>query len=101
METPVVSLPTLESLRGFVREALCTRDHLDPQASTLKQAAIRRGDRACGIFFQVLGQNRQRAFAVWAGDEHRILFYDGTGVRFQEVQLSEAPDPQLGERKAA
>jgi hypothetical protein len=101
MDTPVVALPTLDSLRGFVREALCTRDHLDPQASVLKQAEIRRGERRCGLFFQVLGQNRQRAFAVWAGDEHRILFYDATGTRFQEVRLSEAPDPQLALRTAA
>jgi hypothetical protein len=34
-----------------------------------------------------------RTYAVWAGEEDRILFYDGTGVRFAETQLGDAPDP--------
>ena len=45
----------------------------------------------CGLFFQVEGPRLLKTYAVWAGDEHRILFYDSTGRRFQEVRLSESP----------
>jgi hypothetical protein len=34
-----------------------------------------------------------RNYAVWAGEENRILFYDNSGERFAEVRVSEAPDP--------
>jgi hypothetical protein len=33
-------------------------------------------------------------YAVWAGEENRILYYDASGVRFGETRLSEAPDPR-------
>jgi hypothetical protein len=35
-----------------------------------------------------------KTYAVWAGEEDRILFYDSNGQRFGEVRLSEAPDPR-------
>jgi hypothetical protein len=34
-----------------------------------------------------------KAYALWAGEEHRLLFYDSTGLRYAEVRLSESPDP--------
>jgi hypothetical protein len=36
-----------------------------------------------------------RTYALWTGDENRILFYDGQGERFAETTLSEAPDPSM------
>jgi hypothetical protein len=33
-----------------------------------------------------------RTYAVWAGDEDRVLFYDSAGQRFAETRLSEGPD---------
>jgi len=101
MESAVVSLPTLDGLRRFVRETLCGRDHLDPDQAILKQAVIIRSGRSCGLFFQVLGQQRQRTYAIWASDDHRILFYDAAGARFQEVDLSEEPDAAELNRLAA
>jgi hypothetical protein len=41
--------------------------------------------------FHVEGPRLLKTSAVWAGDEHRILFYDSTGARFSEVTLSEGP----------
>src|SRR5262245_24527733 len=101
MDLPVVSLPTIELLRQYARDMLCSRDRLDPVQAVLRQATIRRGRRPCGLFFQVLGPLRQKAYAVWAGDEHRLLFYDAAGVRFAEAKLSDAPDPAAIERVAA
>ena len=89
----VVSLPTLAELRRHVLATLCAHDQLDPQQTPLFQALVTRRGRPCGLFFQVQGPRMLKTYAVWAGDENRILFYDSTGVRFAESRLSEAPDP--------
>lgn len=89
----VASLPTLDELRGHVLKILCSHDHLDPAQTPLHQAVITRGGRPCGLFFQVQGPRLLKTYAVWAGEEDRILFYDSTGLRFGEVRLSEGPDP--------
>jgi hypothetical protein len=86
-------LPTLVQLRDHVRVKLCDHDQLDPALTPLHQAVITRRGRPCGLFFQVQGPRRVRTYAVWAGDEDRILFYDSTGQRFAETSLSESPDP--------
>jgi hypothetical protein len=90
---PVVSLPRLEQLCHHVRAVLCAHDQLDPDQTPLEQSVITRSGRPCGLFFQVQGPRRVRAYAVWAGEEGRVLFYDSAGQRFAEVRLSEAPDP--------
>jgi hypothetical protein len=89
----VVSLPTLEALRQHVRQKLCAHDQLDPNHTPLHQAVITRAGKPCGLFFQVQGPRLLKTYAVWAGEENRILFYDSTGVRFAEVRLSDGPDP--------
>ena len=89
----VVSLPTLDELRGHVLQVLCAHDRLDAAQTPLRQALIRRRDRPCGLFFQVQGPRMVKTYAVWAGEENRILFYDSTGLRFAETRLSDGPDP--------
>jgi hypothetical protein len=90
---PVACLPTVEQLRDHVRQALCAHDNLDPRQVPLHQAVITRSGRPCGLFFQVQGPRRVCTYAVWAGDENRILYYDSTGQRFAQTRLSEGPDP--------
>lgn len=94
MDLRVVPLPTLEELRKFVRDTLCSQDHLDPTQVRMRQGEIRRRGRICGLFFQVEGPRLLRTYAVWASEEHRLLFYDSTGERFAEVRLSDAPDTE-------
>jgi hypothetical protein len=86
-------LPTLEDLRRHVLKTLCSHDNLDPSQTPLREWLIKRSGRPCGLFFQVQGPRQLRTYAVWAGDEDRILFYDSTNERFAETRLSEAPDP--------
>jgi hypothetical protein len=93
MAAAVAALPTLEELRSFVLRTLCSHDQLDPGQTPLHQAVIRRSGRPCGLFFQVHGPRLLKTYAVWAGEEDRILFYDSTGLRFAETRLSEGPDP--------
>ena len=90
----VVSLATLDALREHVRQTLCSHDQLDPSQTPLHQAVITRSGRPCGLFFQAQGPRMVKTYAVWAGEEDRILFYDSNGQRFAEVRLSEAPDPR-------
>ena len=89
----VAALPTVDELRRHVLHTLCTHDQLDPNQTPLYQAVIARRGRPCGLFFQAQGPRLLRTYAVWAGEENRILFYDAGGVRFAETRLSEGPDP--------
>ena len=89
----VAALPTLEELRQHVRATLCAHDHLDPDQTPMAQGVITRRGRPCGLFFQLQGPRLLKTYAVWAGEENRILFYDSTGLRFGETRLSEGPDP--------
>jgi hypothetical protein len=87
-----VSLPTLDDLRRHVLQLLCAHDNLEPSQTPLFQAVVTRRGKPCGLFFQAQGPRLLKTYALWAGDEDRILFYDSTGARFAEVRLSDAPD---------
>jgi len=88
----VVALPNLAALRRHVLEVLCGKDNLDPGQTPLYQGVITRKGRPCGLFFQIQGPRMLRTYAVWAGEENRILFYDSTGTRFAESRMSDGPD---------
>ena len=90
----VACLPTLDDLRKHVLHLLCTHDSLDPKQTPLNESLIIRRGKPCGLFFQAQGPRMLKTYAVWAGEEDRILFYDSTGGRFAEARLSEAPDPR-------
>jgi hypothetical protein len=89
----VVAAPTIDELRRFIHSALCANDRLDPDQSPLLQETIKRSGRTCGLLFQVQGPRRLKSYAIWAGEENRILFYDSAGLRIGETRLSDAPDP--------
>ena len=58
----------------------------------MRQALIQKRGRPCGLLFQVQGPRLLRTYAIWAGDENRVLFYDSTGVRVSETRICEGPD---------
>ncbi len=90
----VLSLATLEELRNHVHQVLCQNDNLEPSQTPLLQSVILRRDKPCGLFFQAQGPRLLKTYAIWAGEENRILFYNCGGERFAETRLSEAPDPR-------
>ncbi|MFQ3592550.1 MAG: hypothetical protein SNJ82_05085 [Gemmataceae bacterium] len=93
----VERLSTLEQLRSHVHGVLAQHDELDPEQAPLQCSVLRRRGRPCGLFFELQGPRQVRTYAVWAGEENRILFYDSQGRRFAQTLLSEGPDPrQLG-----
>ncbi len=85
-------LPTLDELRHHVHQRLCNHDRFDTGQTSLQETLVRRAGKPCGLFFQVQGPRLLRTYAIWAGKEHRVLFYDSGGQRFAETKLSEAPD---------
>jgi hypothetical protein len=89
----VASLPTLDGLRAHVLQVLCGCERLDPAQTPLHETVVTRSGRPCGLFFQVQGPRLVRAYALWAGEEGRLLFYDSAGRRFAQTRLTEAPDP--------
>ena len=89
----VAALPTLPELRVYVLKILCLNDNLDPYQTPLQQALITRKGKPCGLFFQVLGPRMLKNYAIWAGNENRILYYNCNGERVAETRLSESPDP--------
>jgi hypothetical protein len=88
----VPCLPTLEQLRNHVHLKLCEPDRLDPTQTPLLQKVIIRQGKACGLFFQVHGPRLLKNYAVWTGDENRILFYNSSGKRIAETHLSKGPN---------
>jgi hypothetical protein len=90
----VAALPTLGELRLYVLSILCRHDNLDPEQTPLEQALITRHGRPCGLYFQVLGPRLLKNYAIWAGEEDRIIYYNCNGERVAETRLSEAPDPR-------
>ncbi|MBA4186823.1 MAG: hypothetical protein C0467_02275 [Planctomycetaceae bacterium] len=91
MSQAVVACAAVEDLAAFVRQVLCERDALDPQQTPLFRTPLRKGKRDCGLVFHVEGPRLLRNSAVWSSDDDRIIFYDSTGTRFHEVNLSESP----------
>ena len=89
----IAALPTLPELRLHVLTMLCRNDNLDPQQTPLQQALITRKGKPCGLFFQAVGPRLLKNFAIWAGNENRILYYNCNGERVAETRLSESPDP--------
>lgn len=96
MSRVVIAFSAVEELAGFVHEVLCDKDALDPAVAPLFRTPLRRGTRVCGVVFHVEGPRLLRTSAVWSADDNRIIFYDSSGLRFREVELSEAPPATEG-----
>jgi hypothetical protein len=88
----VVAFSAVEDLAGFVHSVLCDKDALDPAQAPLYRTPLRRGGRVCGLVFHVEGPRLLRTSAVWSADDARVIFYDSSGLRFNEVALSESPE---------
>ena len=89
----VAALPTMTDLCQYVLTTLCRHDNLDPNQTPLEKSIITRHGKPCGLFFQVQGPRLLKNYAIWAGEENRILYYNCNGERVAETKLSEAPDP--------
>jgi hypothetical protein len=94
MRITTASLRTLDELRQHVHQTLCAHEDLDPRSTPIHQLVVQRKGQPCGLFFHIQGPRLLKAYAVWSSDDSRILFYDATGNRVAETQLSEGPNPR-------
>jgi hypothetical protein len=91
MPQAVIACAAVEELAAYVHQVLCDRDALDPLQAPLFRTPLKKGERVCGLVFHVEGPRLLRTSAVWSADDDRVIFYDSTGLRFQETRLSESP----------
>ena len=90
-ETCVTSL---EELREFIYQTLCSYDQLEPGVFSMTERILARKNKPCGIHFCLHGPRRVRYTAIWETDGNTILFYGSTGERFHKTQLIDAPTLQ-------
>ena len=83
---------TFEELQWLVHGTLCKHDRLEPGQTPLLRGVIKRKGKPCGLFFQVEGPRLMKNYAVWVGEENRVLCYDSSGGRFREIRLASSPD---------
>jgi hypothetical protein len=79
---------TLEELRDWVHQALCSRENLLLEESPLNEMVLRKGDEVCGLQFFVQGPRLVRLSAVWSLDQNQLYCYDADGERYLKHQLS-------------
>jgi hypothetical protein len=89
-----VCLTSIDDLCDHVLRTLCAHDELDHSQTPMHQTVLVRSGRPCGLFFHVKGPRQVKTYAIWAGEEGRILFYDSNGLRFGETRLVDGPDPR-------
>lgn len=87
MPTTSQCISSLDELRAYVQEVLCSYDDLLPNAFAITERLIVRGGEACGLYFCLHGPRAVKFSAVWETEKHRILFYGPDGERFQRTQL--------------
>jgi len=91
MSQVVLACAAVEELAAFIHQVLCEKDALDPNQTPLFRTPLCQGERVCGLIFHVEGPRLLKTSAVWSADDERVIFYDSTGLRFQETRLSESP----------
>ena len=95
MLTSCCRIQTLEELRRYVCEILCSHYQLKMGAFQMTERILVRGGKPCGIFFCLHGPRAVKFTAIWETDRNQILFYGSAGERFQKIQLLEAPGLEM------
>jgi len=91
MVTRFHQIRSLDDLRDYVNETLCTQYQLQIDAFHLTERILRRSGKPCGIYFCLHGPRAVKFTAIWETDRNQILFYGSGGERFQKTQLLESP----------
>jgi hypothetical protein len=85
------SFHSLEELRDYVNQTLCSREHLEPNAFPLSERLLVQRDKPCGMYFCLHGPRAVKFTAVWDAVRNLVMFYGATGERFQTTRLMHAP----------
>lgn len=88
MSNSISDVSTLDDLRQFVRETICTRKELLPAACQFKENILVRSGRPWGLHFSVGGPRAVKYTAIWDSARQSVLFYDCNGGRFLRIDLT-------------
>jgi hypothetical protein len=88
MHAKVDDVHTLDDLRRFVHETLCTKENLVANEFHVSEARLIRGGELCGLQFCVRGPRSVRLAAIWAADQNVLYLYDAKGTRYAKVRLA-------------
>ncbi len=91
MEPRTVACPTAESLCRWVHRNLCDALGWEPSQAELRWELLYRRGQPCGVLFRLHGRIPTASCAIWAAAEHRLLFYDLHGHRWQTHLLTASP----------
>lgn len=83
----IATIRTLTELRTFIREMLCAKENLISEQFPVNETILRRGERSCGLQFQLFGPRSIRLGAIWAADHNVIYFYAANGERYLKLPL--------------
>ncbi len=86
-----VSIQTLDDLRLYVNQTLCSREQLEPNAFPLSERVLVQHNRPCGMYFCLHGPRAVKFTAVWDAMRNLVMFYGSSGERFQTTRLMQAP----------
>ncbi len=85
------SVPSLEELRRYVADVLCSLESLKSDQFQLSQRILHRGGKPCGMYFCLQGPRALRLSAIWETDQNSILFYGSCGRRMHRTKLVQSP----------
>ncbi len=91
MSRAVLAFSAVEDLAEVRSLSVVQQGFTRPGAAPLFRTPLRRGGRVCGLVLHVEGPRLLRTAAVWSADDARIIFYESSGLRFREIELSESP----------
>lgn len=83
-----MKLETLDDLRSFVRQTICERERLVPEAFRFDEQILQRHGTPCGLHFTLRGPRSVQPTAIWDAIRHTVLFYDCTGERSHRIDLA-------------
>ena len=83
----IATIRTITELRTFIREMLCAKENLISEQFPVNETILRRGERSCGLQFQLFGPRSIRLGAIWAADHNVIYFYAANGERYLKLPL--------------
>jgi hypothetical protein len=88
MQVAVENIKTLDDLRRFVHEVLCSKENLMAEEYGLTEKRMVRGGQFCGLQFCVRGPRSVRLTAIWTADQNVVYLYDAKGVRYAKIRLT-------------
>ncbi len=91
----IAQIRTVPELRTFIREMLCAKENLISEQFPVNEAILRRGERTCGLQFQLFGPRSIRLGAIWAADHNVVYFYAANGERYLKVPLQHRISEEL------